>query len=45
MHKLWLTYEETYHVFEGYTDADGSMNKNSYAITVYAFLIDSGAVL
>ena len=42
--KLWLTYEETKQVLEGYADTDGSMNEDRCAIIGYAFLIDGGAV-
>jgi len=45
MRNLQLTYRETRQVLEGYTNTDGSMNKDRYAITGYTFLIDSGTIL
>jgi Reverse transcriptase (RNA-dependent DNA polymerase) len=41
---LWLSYGESKHTLEGYTDADGSMAEDRRAITGYAFLVDGGAV-
>jgi hypothetical protein len=41
---LWLSYGETRHVLEGYTNMDGSMAEDCRAITGYVFLIDGGAV-
>jgi hypothetical protein len=41
---LWLSYGETRHVLEGYADMDSSMAKDWWAITGYAFLIDSSAI-
>jgi Reverse transcriptase (RNA-dependent DNA polymerase) len=41
---LWLSYGESKHTLEGYTNADGSMAKDRCAITGYTFLIDGGAV-
>ncbi len=42
---LCLSYSETWHVLEGYTDTDSSMAKDQCAISGYMFLIDGGAML
>ena len=44
-HELWLTYSKASSPLEGYADVDGSMAEDRRAISGYAFLIDSGAVL
>ena len=41
--ELWLLYGMSKMDLTGYADADGSMAKDRYAISGYAFLIHSGA--
>jgi hypothetical protein len=44
-HELWLTYGKTKQMLEGFADANSSMAEDWHAISGYAFLIDSGAML
>ncbi|SRR5258707_14339593 len=43
-HDLWLSYRETKCALKGYTNADGSMDKDRHAIMGYTFLINGSTI-